>query len=151
VHPRGGTVARLECHEHVDRAAHRRPQRVARDDPQRPRARWDRAVETGATARRHVPVDDERAAHDGYCDHTLFGGTRREGAGRQLGPVYGTRRDVVVPDRRPERQIIGGDGDGPERAERVRAPVERGEVGGDESRRGDRDGDGADPQDHGAR
>jgi hypothetical protein len=65
--------------------------------------------------------------------------------------VHRTRRDVAAFDQRPEREVTRGDGDGAGRTERVRAPMERSEVGGNEPRRRDGDGDRAEPQDHGAR
>jgi hypothetical protein len=47
--------------------------RIARDDPQRPHAGRNRAVEAGATSWCDVAVDHERAAHDRHRDDTPFG------------------------------------------------------------------------------
>jgi hypothetical protein len=71
----GGGVVRLERHEHVDRTAHRRAQRVSRHDAQGAHAGRDRSVQAGAAAWREVAVDHERPARHRDCHHAPFGGT----------------------------------------------------------------------------
>src|SRR5213078_5195152 len=98
-----------------------------------------------------VAADDERAAHHRNRHYAPGGGARRYRTGGKLRTVHGAGPEVAAIDRRAERKVTSGDGDGSRRAERMGAPMQGGKVGRDEDRRHDGDEDRAEPQEHGAR